>query len=529
MSTFARRLLRRPAALRGAAAAACGCALNAANERFHLIDFGECKPLKRAASVVLCGGDAANYIMGKTLGEGAFAVVKVAERRDTSEKYACKLVHKDHSDQALLEREVSVLRVAGKHRHLVSLVDVFDTEDAWALVLELVSGGEVFDRICDLGSYSEREAAAVVRQVALALRHIHVRGIVHRDLKPENLLLVSDAPTSDVKVCDFGLAQLTGEGAPPVRGKTGTLAYMAPEQLSGGVYSTEVDLWALGVILFILLSGYHPFDPTSTAPDSEVERRIRSNNWNFGGPEWSKVSDDAKEMVRRLLTPDPARRATVREILESPWVGGETASAAPLQINERLREFNDARKTWRAAIRAAALIGRSPCAASASSCHTSFRAANLAPGALDELRAAFQAYDTDSSGKIELAELRAMMTSLGMPDGEAERTLRAADHSGDGTIGFEEFCAAVGPVYEHSKVALQRAFAVFDSDGSGSIDREELATMLTKLHLIPADADQRTRQATFERMWAMADTNQDGFITLDEVRRGCSAACRAAR
>ena len=132
-----------------------------------------------------------------------------------------------------------MLQAVGQHKHIVCLRDTFDTEDAWALVLELVSGGEVFDRVVETGHFSERDAAAIVRQVASALMHIHRRGIVHRDLKPENLLLVSGEHDADVKLCDFGLSVFTGEGAPPLRGVVGTIAYMSPEQLRGDEFGSE--------------------------------------------------------------------------------------------------------------------------------------------------------------------------------------------------------------------------------------------------------------------------------------------------
>ena len=139
-----------------------------------------------------------NYSIGKTLGEGAFAVVKLCTSLATGEKYALKLVDKAKTNAEMLGREVSLLRAAGIHRYIVSLVDSLETPKAWGLVLELVTGGEVFDRICDYGVYSERDAARVIRDAAEALQHLHQRGIVHRDLKPENLLLVTPEPGSAI-------------------------------------------------------------------------------------------------------------------------------------------------------------------------------------------------------------------------------------------------------------------------------------------------------------------------------------------
>ena len=408
---------------RGAAAAAVTCAVHhhhrTSLDRADCLSwpFGSSQSEQQAApkgkrsagkSEPVVGG----YSLGKTLGEGAFAVVKLATHVKSGLQYACKLVQKSNSDEKMLQREVDILEAAGRHKNIVSLIDRFDAPeyDSWALIFDLVSGGEVFERICDEGNYSEREAAKVVRQITLALQHLHHSGIVHRDLKPENLLLASHEAYADVKLADFGLAGFFGEGAPPLTGRKGTVAYMAPEVFRGEAYGAEVDLWALGVIMFILLAGYHPFDPDGSADDSVLERRVRLMDWGFKGPEWKPISREAKSLIRRLLDTDPAKRAGVSDVLASPWVGGEAAPATPLPAStaSRLRDFNEARRLWRAAIRATALIGRSPAASEAMSGRRISRE-GIAPEALEELRTAFKAYDTDGNGTIDLQELKSVM------------------------------------------------------------------------------------------------------------------------
>ena len=456
------------------------------------------------------------YELTRVLGEGAFAVVKLATRTDTGEQFACKLVSKLHTRLNGLKAEVEILTAAGRHQNMVSLVDEFDASDeAWALLFDLVTGGEVFDKICEVGHYSEREAAAVIRQVSLALQHLHTRNIVHRDLKPENLLLVSPERESDVKLCDFGLARFVDPAHPrSLVGRSGTLMYFAPEVVEGRSYGKEVDLWALGVLLYILLGGNNPFDPACDSPNDVIEKRIRSCRYDFEEPEWVEVSSEAKHVIRRLLVKDPDERATVDELLRNAWVMGDAARATPLPDTtaSKMREFNDARRTWRAAIRAVTLIGRAPNMAVPPPRGGETSSANLSGEALDELKDAFKVYDTDGSGSIDLNELRALMKSLGAAESEAERTLMAADTSHDGVITFDEFCAAVGPVYESSTKALRRAFDIFDEDRNGSIDRKELRHVLTRLHLLPADAS----PAVFEQLWNMADTDHDERITFDE-------------
>jgi len=505
--------LFRPAALGGCALAA----QSSLSENF--LFRRECKDETSNQESGLCTGDASDYELRQRLGEGTFAEVRLATHVRTGEQLACKLVRKKGTCRKELEHEVAVLQAVGQHKHIVCLRDTFDTEDAWALVLELVSGGEVFDRVVETGHFSERDAAAIVRQVASALMHIHRRGIVHRDLKPENLLLVSGEHDADVKLCDFGLSVFTGEGAPPLRGVVGTIAYMSPEQLRGDEFGSEVDLWALGVILYLLLVGYHPFDPAGMADDLALSRAILAHKYDgCSSTEWASVSPEARAVVRLLLAPDPRERATVRQLLASPWVGADAASSSaatePLPVGERLRGFNEARKTWRTAIRAAALIGRAP------SRGTARGAESLPHGALEELQAAFAAYDTDGSGTIEADELRTAMLSLGVGESAAaERTLQATGHrTGDDlVISFDDFVAAVGPVYEHSRVALRRAFDIFDADRSGGIDKAELRSFLSKLRMLPAD--EAEGEAAVEAMWAQADVNHDGSISFDEFSR----------
>ena len=186
----------------------------------------------------------------------------------------------------------------------------------------------------------------------------------------------------------------------------------------------------------------------------------------------------------------------------------------PSAINEKLRSFNEARRTWKAAIRAASLIGRAPAAAAAARSKRPFKPEALAPDVVEELRAAFAAYDTDGNGTIDLAELKQMMVALGAPEGEAERQMAAVDTSGNGVVTFAMFCTAVGPIYEHSDSALRRAFGLFDVDGSGFIEKNEVRGMLTKLAFIQADAP----DSVVDKVMAFADADGDGRVSYEEVR-----------
>ena len=219
-------------------------------------------------------GSAAHYALdGPLLGAGAFGKVSLVKHRRSGVQFACKLMPKLEVSLEDAVHEEVIMTTAGTHEHIIGFFDAFELPDAWALVTELATGGEVFDRICERGMFSEADAASVVRQVALALAHLHELKICHRDLKPENLLLSSSGADARVKLADFGLAAF--HDPPHVRmvEEVGTASYTAPEVFApptvslargGGVapgYDKSVDLWSLGCLTYTLLCGHTPFDP----------------------------------------------------------------------------------------------------------------------------------------------------------------------------------------------------------------------------------------------------------------------------
>ena len=336
-------------ARRGAcAAAACGVAYLELDRRYR-------KPVNSldlfGSTKEVLGQRAGQYVIGQELGKGSFSVVIEVTEKATGLQRAIKLVDKldkGHGMDMALE-ELAVMRTAGGHPHIVSLIDDFDTPNAHAIVLELLEGGELFDRVCELGRFSEAEAADVVRQIALALQHLHGRGIVHRDVRPENVMYVSrDMEQPHIKLCDFGLSLRNAGHGGGLSGRYGTLAYMAPEMHLASTYGREVDAFALGVVAYVLLSGYHPFDPQGDMADDEMMRRIiegtrsttsihimprclpsaphpLAGKWSCDEDDWSNVSNDAKDVVRRLLHPDPRKRATVDDVLAMAWLSRTTA------------------------------------------------------------------------------------------------------------------------------------------------------------------------------------------------------------
>jgi len=288
----------------------------------------------------------------KRIGKGHYASVFMGKSRTTGERVAVKMIEKRLSKTERLALEVNVMRKAGAHPQVVQLLDVFETETQLQLVLELVEGGELFEYLVEHGPYSEATAALHIRDVTRAIAFLHSQNIIHRDLKPENILLTSKDETARIKVADFGLAKLMF--ADVTRTVCGTWAYCAYEvKKPNGAYDNKCDVWSIGVIAYILLSAYHPFDPQGDATDDEIWHRISQADYNFNDPAWNNVSEQAKDFVSKLLVLDPKKRMSAEEALQHPWLKNVPDSAADAEtqpalspaINDKLASFQTRSRT----------------------------------------------------------------------------------------------------------------------------------------------------------------------------------------
>jgi calcium/calmodulin-dependent protein kinase I len=287
------------------------------------------------------------------LGAGAFSVVKEGTLNETGETFAIKVVTKAKltpEDEAALKDEVQVLQEL-KHPNIIQLFAFFDEKQYYYLVTEKMMGGELFDRIVQKSYYNEKEARDTCLILFQALAYCHEKNVAHRDLKPENLLLLSTKSDSNIKLADFGFAKKCLKPN-SLTTQCGTPGYVAPEILEGVPYDTKADMWSLGVIVYILLGGYPPFIETN---QRELFRKIRSGQYKFHDEYWSQVSDDAKNLIRSLLTVNPQNRRSAKEALaEDKWMnaGADTLEAVDLGGNlEKLKSFNGKRK-MKAAVKA---------------------------------------------------------------------------------------------------------------------------------------------------------------------------------
>jgi len=297
------------------------------------------------------------YTFGKDLGSGNYSVVKYATSKETGKAVAIKVINKSSlGDEggAMVEKEIKIM-LKLNHPNIVKLHEAYEVSDKYYLVLDLVSGGEMFDKIVALQHYSEAVAARLLRQMVGALDHVHSHNIVHRDLKPENLLLVDDSDGSPVLVADFGLAEYVTQ---PLSKPVGTPGYVAPEVVEcldrTWAYGIEVDMWAVGVILYIMLSGSPPF---YSQDDDEVFDQILAGDFDFPKSMWKNVSEEAVDLVKKLMTVDPKKRLTARQTLEHPWLAGAAKSAELAAAKEELARFNAKRK-WRGTIQAVMAANR---------------------------------------------------------------------------------------------------------------------------------------------------------------------------
>uniref|UniRef100_A0A8C5GTH8 Calcium/calmodulin-dependent protein kinase type 1D-like n=1 Tax=Gouania willdenowi TaxID=441366 RepID=A0A8C5GTH8_GOUWI len=251
---------------------------------------------------------------------GSFSEVYMVREKKTGNLYAMKCLKKKHLAHSNLENEINVLRRIN-HENVVGLEDFYESRTHYYLVMQLVSGGELFDRILDKGVYSEKDASKVIKQVLQAVAYLHENSIVHRDLKPENLLYYSMDENAKIMVSDFGLSKTVEHGV--MSTACGTPGYVAPEVLAQKPYSKAVDCWSIGVITYILLSGYPPFFEEN---ESHLFSKIMRADYAFHSPFWDDISESAKDFIRNMMEKNPSKRFTTEQALRHPWIDGSTAS-----------------------------------------------------------------------------------------------------------------------------------------------------------------------------------------------------------
>ncbi|CAD6221294.1 GSCOCG00005133001-RA-CDS [Cotesia congregata] len=318
------------------------------------------------------------YTLKELLGTGAFSEVRLAESKEKpGQMYAVKIIDKKalKGKEDSLENEIKVLRRFSEtvtpqsgdgpikssnsgergwltHPNIVQLLETFEDKHKVYLVMELVTGGELFDRIVEKGSYTEKDASGLIRQVLEAVDYMHEQGVVHRDLKPENLLYYSPDEDSKIMISDFGLSKMEDSGI--MATACGTPGYVAPEVLAQRPYGKAVDVWSIGVISYILLCGYPPFYDEN---DANLFAQILKGEFEFDSPYWDDISDSAKDFIHKLMCVKVEDRYTCKQALAHPWISGNAASNKNIHgtVSEQLKK-NFAKSRWKQAYHAATVI-----------------------------------------------------------------------------------------------------------------------------------------------------------------------------
>ena len=498
------------------------------------------------------------------IGSGSYGIVRRVVRKSDGKQFALKTIRKAPWRQpptsrtsvqyyhSKLRNELDVMRKIGSSLSVVYLYDSFEDNDAVHLLMDLCEGGELLSGIRRGRSYTEADAAELVRSVLRTAAQCHSRGIIFRDIKPDNFLFERDEPGSPLKATDFGLAGIIAPGERLTR-RCGTPSYMAPEVINRN-YGEEADVWSCGVVAYQLLTGRLPFvDKVNQRPNAkEVFRAILEDPADFSSDPWPRLSDDCRDLVMRLMERDPERRVTARAALLHPWLQQTAAEAEqPIggQVVARLQRFSTYGLLKRSVLR---LLGdqlRKDSSSQDSGDEVNSSgdvtgeyldtSAMLDPTVGDdaapvsgvlaeelertsEFLELFDLLDTSGDALVEPEELEAGLRRVGysITADECAQLLAQLDTTNDGFIDVNEFLAALVDWEALEKSSTEypnwvaQAFNMLDKDGSGTIDAEEVAELV----FMNGDEGELTAEAkkTVAACIVEADTDGDGLIDLDE-------------
>lgn len=360
------------------------------------------------------------YVFHKMIGGGHFGTVRLATlKTDPNVTYAVKSILRANiaKDIRLLEEELAILTTVD-HPNIVKFDQCYIDQRYVHIVMEHCKGGELFDRIVAAQRFTEKHAADIMSQMLSAVKHLHEKGIVHRDLKPENFLMDDTTENAEVKLIDFGLSKRFSSQGEMERMHTvvGTPYYVAPEVLAGN-YDVSCDVWSLGVILFVFLCGYPPFEGDN---NKEIFRNVVKQPLTFDPADWNNISASAKDLVTKMLNKDASKRISAQQCLEHPWFV-QCATESHHLINEDklqvLRRIKNFRQPKRLQIE----------------CLT-FLVNQVDTSTFDfaKLKNAFRELDTDNSGSLEITEIRNAFNELNMPEEEINEIFARMDFNGDG-------------------------------------------------------------------------------------------------
>mmetsp|Transcript_12187 Transcript_12187/g.17749 ORF Transcript_12187/g.17749 Transcript_12187/m.17749 type:complete len:481 (+) Transcript_12187:1-1443(+) len=441
-----------------------------------------------------------HYEMEKLLGKGSFGQVRKAHMvRDPKRKFAVKTIDKGslktEKEKKTLKQEIETL-LEVDHPNIIKLYESYEDKKYIHLVTEYCSGGELFDHILEKKRYSEKDAAVVMQSILRAVNHLHKNGICHRDLKPENFLFASKDPNAELKIIDFNLSNKFGSKLgrnKRMNTVLGTPYYIAPEVIKGD-YNFKCDLWGCGIIMYMLLSGTLPFTGNS---HKEIFQRIISEQADLTGYLWKGISEEALNLLKRLLQKDQSFRLSAEEALRHSWfkeANTEKKIAIDPQILDSLRRYKTTSLFQKEAM---AIIVK-----------------DLKIEDIKELKEAFTHYDKSQTGFLSAQEIEEALVAAGcnLAADQVSEIIQNADYKRDGRINYSEFIAAtLSSKIQLNEETLWNAFTHFDVDGTGYITEENVVAALKKTgKQLPLEEVQRMIQEV--------DQEKNGKLNFEEFK-----------
>ncbi|CAD8184760.1 unnamed protein product [Paramecium octaurelia] len=445
------------------------------------------------------GSIARDYTLLKPpIGKGVFGEVRKAIHKVTNQVRAIKVISKVKASKAEVERlriEIEILKRLD-HPNIIRIYEFYQDIKNIYIVTELCTGGELFDKIQDQQVFSERRAAGTMKQILSAVNYLHKSKIVHRDLKPENILYESNKPQALLKIVDFGASRVFESGY-KMNQKLGTPYYIAPEVLERR-YDEKCDVWSCGVILYILLCGFPPFNGET---EEEILQSVREDHFNFDGEQWSQISQEAKLLITKMLERDPKRRISAEQAQRDQWITTyvkktEMNLTQLTEVLNNLRTFRVEKKFQQAAL--------------------TFMVNQMATSQeKQELLQQFQALDLNGDGRLSKEELvigYSKVMSYTDAELEVNKLMKYIDQDKNGSIDYSEFVLATFnkvKLIEDSR--LEQAFRIFDKDGSGSISIDEIKGIF-------GCNDAAVSDEVWKELLAEVDANGDGSISFQEFK-----------
>ena len=430
------------------------------------------------------------YTVEKEIGAGGYARCLLVKNKTTGQLYACKELQKNKlNNVASLKSEIQIL-IKLDHPNIIKLYEIYENDNYIYLVMELCTGGELFDRIIQKTeqgkTFTEKEVANIFYQMMSAINYCHSNKIVHRDLKPENLLLATQDENSPIKVIDFGMSRIFNDKQ-AMFDKVGTAYYISPEVLDG-FYDEKCDIWSAGVILYILLCGYPPFNGND---DDEIFESIKKRKFVYPDAEWANISNEAKDLINKMLS-DPLNRLTAEQVLNHPWLKKQLSKdtkSTGIKINfNTFKTYSGANKLSRAVL--------------------TYIASRLTDSEVKKLKDAFQKIDVNGDGMLTLEELKnAINLNPEVHVMNIEQIFKTIDTDNSGVINYTEFLAAsIDKRIYLQEDKLRDAFKLFDEDKSGKISKSEISKVLKF----------KKSGTEMTKLFEKYDLNGDGEIDFDE-------------